>query len=108
MPTLHLSLPEKLYRELKEEAEELGIQITDLAKILIREGLDRRREKKRKLQSVDDRIELLEGELMRIRETIDVIYRRLEEVTEMVREEYAVEPEPEPVLVRAPRSKSKY
>jgi hypothetical protein len=40
LPTVHLSLPDKVYRELKQKAAELGIQVTDLIKIFIREGLN--------------------------------------------------------------------
>ena len=40
MPTVHLSLPEKTYRELKQKAAELGIQVTDLIKFFIRMGLE--------------------------------------------------------------------
>ena len=39
MPTVHLSLPEKVYRELKLKAAQLGIQVTDLIKIYINNGL---------------------------------------------------------------------
>jgi len=39
MPTVHLSLPDKLYDELKEAAEIYGIQVTDLIKILIKNGV---------------------------------------------------------------------
>jgi len=40
MPTVHLSLPDKVYRELKKKAAELGIQVTDLIKIYINQGLE--------------------------------------------------------------------
>lgn len=40
MPTIHLSLPEWLYDELKQKAEELGVQITDLVKFYIKKGLE--------------------------------------------------------------------
>ncbi len=39
MPTVHLSLPEKVYSELKLKAAEMGIQVTDLIKIFIQMGL---------------------------------------------------------------------
>lgn len=39
MPTVHLSLPDSVYRRLKEKAAELGIQVTDLIKIYINLGL---------------------------------------------------------------------
>ncbi|MEB3789582.1 MAG: hypothetical protein GSR72_06795 [Desulfurococcales archaeon] len=40
MPTVHLSLPDKVYRDLKIKAAELGIQVTDLIKLYIRVGLN--------------------------------------------------------------------
>ncbi|MCE4625048.1 MAG: hypothetical protein F7C35_04210 [Desulfurococcales archaeon] len=39
MPTVHISLPEKKYRLLKQKAAELGIQVTDLIKLYINDGL---------------------------------------------------------------------
>jgi len=39
MPTVHLSLPQKVYAELKEKAAEYGIQVTDLIKIYVKRGL---------------------------------------------------------------------
>ncbi len=39
MPTVHLSLPNSVYAELKERAGELGVQVTDLIKFYIRMGL---------------------------------------------------------------------
>jgi len=45
MPTIHLSLPEGIYRELKRYSESLGVQMTDLVKFMINKGLDELREK---------------------------------------------------------------
>ncbi|NAZ12223.1 MAG: hypothetical protein GU361_05820 [Desulfurococcales archaeon] len=39
MPTIHISVPDKLYQELKEVSENYDIQITDLIKILIKNYL---------------------------------------------------------------------
>lgn len=39
MPTVHISIPDKLYQELKEVADIYDIQITDLIKILIKSYL---------------------------------------------------------------------
>ena len=39
MPTVHLSLPDQVYRQLKQKAAELGIQVTDVIKIYINLGL---------------------------------------------------------------------
>lgn len=40
MPTVHVSLPDPIYRELRRRAAELGIQITDLVRIYIKEVLE--------------------------------------------------------------------
>ena len=37
MPTIHLSVPEKVYDELRRKAEGMGISITSLVKIAIKE-----------------------------------------------------------------------
>ena len=39
MPTVHISIPSKMYEELKKKAAEIGIQVTDLIKLYIRQGL---------------------------------------------------------------------
>ncbi len=40
MPTVHLSIPDKTYRELKYYAEKFGVQITDIIKFFIKQGLE--------------------------------------------------------------------
>ncbi len=45
MPTIHLSLPEGLYRELRRYADFMGVQMTDLVKFMINKGLEELREK---------------------------------------------------------------
>jgi len=39
LPTVHISIPSKMYDELKKKAAEIGIQVTDLIKLYIRQGL---------------------------------------------------------------------
>ncbi len=39
MPTIHVSVPESVYEELKRRAAEMGVQITDLVRFYIRNGL---------------------------------------------------------------------
>ncbi|MCE4628395.1 MAG: hypothetical protein F7C34_04525 [Desulfurococcales archaeon] len=69
MPTVHLSLPEKVYRELKQKAAELGIQVTDLIKIYINNGLQTgitgayRPVSDRKIDELAEKIEKLEKEV---------------------------------------------
>ncbi len=70
MPTVHLSLPEQVYRELKEYASEMGVQTTDLIKMFIREGLEklRREREERMRRSMQRNTELLLEILRRIEE----------------------------------------
>jgi hypothetical protein len=63
MPTVHLSLPEPLYEQLRSIAEDMGIQVTDLIKIYINQGLQgsiHSFEKKDR----DQRIEILEENVL--------------------------------------------
>ncbi len=39
IPTVHISLPERVYSELKRIASDMGIQLTDLIKMFIKFGL---------------------------------------------------------------------
>ncbi len=41
MPTIHVYLPDSIYEELKKKAAERGMKVTELAKLLIYEGLRR-------------------------------------------------------------------
>jgi len=95
LPTVHLSLPEKIYTELKREAEEYGMQVTDIIKMFIREGLERRR-KERNVPSVDDRIEILEIQVGQLRDMFEELYKRMEDLREAIEEiksGYSIEPE---------------
>ncbi len=68
MPTVHLSLPEPVYRELKERAERLGVQVTDLIKFLIKQGLEQLQEEERK--KALSLVSSFEEELTKIKETL--------------------------------------
>jgi methionine synthase II (cobalamin-independent) len=84
LPTVHLSLPEQTYRELRERAQQLGIQVTDLIKIYIKMGLERgftsrSEEPGEALAAVSRKVDRLERDV-RIRMTmIEGRYRQLEE-----------------------------
>ncbi len=94
MPTIHLSVPEAMYRELREVANEFGLQITDMVKIFIKEGLERRLEKKKKLSLSEERIEILEGEIFRLKDTVDELFRKIEELSDKLEEmKTPIEPE---------------
>ena len=106
IPTVHLSLPEAVYRELRREAEELGIQITDLIKILIKEGLERRRNNsaqnnggsagvnvdKNVLEEILGRLYYLEGMLVTLSETVKFLSFKIEELETSSSEELNLEP----------------
>ncbi len=109
MPTVHLSLPEAVYSELKELAAELGIQVTDLIKVMIREGIEKRRaellERRRrqqqeatetliqvlqKIEKLQQQLEeyqtFVEGELYRINQSLKSLKHRVTKLEDMVEE----------------------
>jgi len=117
VPTVHLSLPEGVYSELKELAKELGIQVTDLIKVMIREGIERRRKelvearRRREEEATETLLQVLqrleelqqqleeyrayvEGELYRISHSINGLKRRVARLEDTVEERLIpVEPE---------------
>ncbi len=111
MPTVHLSLPDRVYRELKKEAEALGIQVTDLIKIYINAGLNgghimgRPRssediaEVKKVVaelsQALDERFSILESRIYNLRKLLSSINRRVSELEEAVDEIRPAVVEPE-------------
>ena len=95
MPTIHLSIPDTLYKKLKKLAEEYGIQVTDLVRVLIKEGLEQGR---RSTMQVDNelvnRVEALECEVSLLRELFEKLYDELKELKELVySKKEVVEPE---------------
>ena len=112
MPTVHLSLPEALYQELKEIAEETGMSMTNVIRMLIKEGLERRRmeappRRSRRESSDEKAAEMLvqvmqhleqlqrqleeyqayvEGELYRINQSLKGLKRRVSKLEDTVEE----------------------
>ncbi|MEB3851027.1 MAG: hypothetical protein LRS49_00395 [Desulfurococcales archaeon] len=100
MPTVHLSLPEKVYRQLKEKAAEMGIQVTDLIKFYITSGLrgglpsaeggepDVLRELSERLDKLERRVSsqrvVLEGKYKEMEELVRYVIERLEMLEEIV------------------------
>ncbi|MCE4604506.1 MAG: hypothetical protein F7B20_06035 [Aeropyrum sp.] len=85
MPTVHLSLPEAVYSDLKKRASELGIQVTDLIKLYIRMGLEKgfissqSEESTQALMALSKKLDKLEKDV-RVKTTIlEGKYRHLEE-----------------------------
>ncbi|MGC8674869.1 hypothetical protein [Fervidicoccus sp.] len=74
MPTVHLSISDKLYDELREIAEEYGIQITDLIKVFIKNNLKAARrgtlspdnEDTEKLEELEEKIEQISSQIIQL------------------------------------------
>jgi hypothetical protein len=91
IPTVHLSVPENLYRELRSRAEELGIQITDLIKMYIVMGL----RKEFNINAADlsnsrdilsSKIVYIEGRLAQISRLIENLIGKVSELEERIEE----------------------
>lgn len=95
MPTVHISLPSQIYEELKREAAEFGLQITDVVKMYIRQGVEKRLKQKVKSSLIDERVEILEGELNVVKELIEDLFRRLDEIEDTLEELRSPTVEPE-------------
>jgi len=115
LPTVHLSLPDRLYREIRQYAEEMGVQITDIIKYMIREGIEKYREEKRKREREEKATEALlqvlheidvlrkelreqqtfiEGELYRLSQVVQNIKKRISKLEDIVEDKiYPVETE---------------
>lgn len=92
IPTVHISLPEGVYEELKRVATSMGIQITDLIKMYIRLGLQDSLISGQRLTYSDDyrdivnKLVYVEGKLALLDETLREAVRKLQEVEERVKE----------------------
>jgi|ECHnycMinimDraft_1075156.scaffolds.fasta_scaffold00027_18 hypothetical protein len=80
MPTIHLSIPESLYIELKRRAEEVGIQITDLVKMYIRDGLQQSIAKEEYIveDSRQEELEYLKAKIEQLEKLVISIYKKLD------------------------------
>ena len=86
MPTVHLSLPESTYRELKQRAAELGVQVTDVIKFYIKLGLEKGftprgdpGETEKMLHALSSKVDRLEREFRRKSVRLEGRYKELEE-----------------------------
>lgn len=87
VPTVHLSLPEAVYRELKKRAEGLGIQVTDLIKMYISNGIRGTAftiPANNGFERVDERLIYIEGKLVQISELINYLVRKVRDLEERV------------------------
>ena len=105
IPTVHISLPESTYEELRRVASSMGIQITDLVKMYIRLGLQNSvisgvgGPRSEELEEFVGRLIYVEGKIALLDETLREVVRRLQEVEERVRE--LESPIPSAVIKRA-------
>ncbi len=87
VPTVHLSLPEHVYRELKKRAEGLGIQITDLIKMYINNGIRGMAfslAPNDGFERMDERLIYIEGKVTQISELINFLVRKVRELEERI------------------------
>lgn len=82
MPTIHLSLPESLYEELKRKAEDLGVQVTDLVKFYIREGLEERENENeeksdKKYEKLEETVTYLEAKVAQLDALVEELVQKL-------------------------------
>ncbi|ACP34382.1 conserved hypothetical protein [Sulfolobus islandicus Y.G.57.14] len=93
MPTIHLSLPEWMYDELKQKADELGIQMTDLVKLFIKKGLEgdfernEENEEKKENAKYDESIAFLEAKVAQLDSLLVEVLKKLQILEEEKDEE---------------------
>lgn len=83
MPTIHLSLPESIYEELKRKAEDLGVQVTDLVKFYIRQGLQEKEAKEKnekndnKYEKIEESVAYLEAKVAQLDALVEQLVEKL-------------------------------
>ncbi|MCE4605722.1 MAG: hypothetical protein F7B59_00095 [Desulfurococcales archaeon] len=108
MPTVHLSIPDKVYAELKEKAAEMGIQVTDVIKLYIKQGLayglnqgggelEALKEATRRMDvletEVKHKLNMLEGRYYELMEQITYLFKRINLLQELVESRTPVIPQ---------------
>lgn len=91
IPTVHLSVPDQLYRELRSKAEELGIQITDLIKVYVMMGLKRELSivgegNSSSMDELNSRITYIEGRLSQISKLIESLISKVSNLESRIEE----------------------
>lgn len=91
IPTVHISLPESTYEELRRVATSMGIQVTDLIKMYIKLGLQDSllsdvRGSSLDIKEVINRLIYIEGKIVLLDETLRETIRRLQEIEDRVKE----------------------
>lgn len=91
IPTVHLSVPEQLYKELRSKAEELGIQVTDLIKVYIMMGLKKEmssisESRSNSGEELSSRIIYIEGKVMQISKLIENLISKISDLESRIEE----------------------
>ncbi|EWG06927.1 MAG: hypothetical protein ASUL_07054 [Candidatus Aramenus sulfurataquae] len=89
MPTIHLSLPEQLYEELRSKAEEMGVQITDLVKFFIKQGIEGKLEKQddKRIEQYEENVAFLEAKVAQLDAMVSELMKKLKSLEEEEEEE---------------------
>ncbi len=92
IPTVHISLPEGVYEELRRVATSMGVQITDLIKMYIRLGLQDslisggHSQYANGIKELVDKLVYIEGKLALLDETLRETMKKLQELEERIEE----------------------
>ncbi len=84
--TIHVTVPDSIHDELKEYALEMGLSVSGLVKLFIKEGLERLRRKRRRLRLVEEQESGEEVLSDRATEVLLEVLNRLEKLQQMVEE----------------------
>ncbi len=91
IPTVHLSVPDQLYRELRSRAEELGIQVTDLIKVYVMMGLKKEvggigEGNSSSNEELSSRIIYIEGRLSQLSKLIENLINKVSDLESRIEE----------------------
>ncbi|AWR98799.1 hypothetical protein [Metallosphaera hakonensis] len=85
MPTIHLSIPEWMYEELKRKAEDMGIQVTDLVKFYIKNGMEGKNEespRNENTEKLEESVTYLEARVAQLDLLVMELVRKLKVLEE--------------------------
>ncbi len=90
IPTVHISLPTKTYEELKLLASSMGVQVTDVIKMFIREGLHGSLKENspvvKAIRDYEGEITFLKGKVYLLEQYVKEIMDRIEKLEERIDE----------------------
>lgn len=85
LPTIHLSIPEWMYEELKRKAEDMGIQVTDLVKFYIKNGMEGKNEespRNENTEKLEESVTYLEARVAQLDLLVMELVRKLKVLEE--------------------------